>query len=141
MTGWRGLVRLAWRRDRIMIGVVLVSIWLLSYYSAVAVPTIYTNRNELVTANAAANASTGVVAMYGHIYDTASLGVAANKVAMLDFLTLAFLVNAIVRRHTRAEEESGRFELLGATPVGRLAPLGAAMVLAVSTSLVSGVVG
>ena len=140
MTGWRGLVRLAWRRDRIMIGVVLLSIWLLSYYSAVAIPTIYTNRNELVTANAAANASTGVVAMYGHIYDTASLGVAANKVAMLDFLTLAFLVIAIVRRHTRAEEESGRFELLGATPVGRLAPLGAAMVLAVSTSLVSGVV-
>ena len=141
MTGWRGLVRLAWRRDRIMIGVVLVSIWLLSYYSAVAVPTLYTNRNELVAANAAANASTGVVAMYGHIYDTASVGgVAANKVAMLDFLTLAFLVIAIVRRHTRAEEESGRFELLGATPVGRLAPLGAAMLLAVSTSLVSGVV-
>ena len=40
MTGWRGLVRLAWRRDRIMIGVVLVCIWLLSYYSAAAVPTL-----------------------------------------------------------------------------------------------------
>jgi ABC-2 type transport system permease protein len=74
--------------------------------------------------------------MYGHIYNTASVGgVAANKVAMLDFLTLAFLVIAIVRRHTRAEEESGRFELLGATPVGRLAPLGAAMILAAVTSV------
>ncbi|HET7724102.1 MAG TPA: ABC transporter permease [Propionibacteriaceae bacterium] len=141
MTGWRGLVRLAWRRDRIMIGVVLLCIWLLSYYSAVAVPTLYSSRDELVAANAAANASTGVVAMYGHIYNTASVGgVAANKVAMLDFITLAFLVIAVVRRHTRAEEESGRFELLGATPVGRLAPLGAAMVLAVATSVVAGVV-
>ena len=139
MTGWRGLVRLAWRRDRIMIGAVLVSIWLLSYYSAVAVPTLYTT-NELIAANSAANSSTGVVAMYGHIYNPASVGgVAANKVAMLDFLTLAFLVIAIVRRHTRGEEESGRFELLGATPVGRLAPLGAAMSLAAVTSLVSGV--
>jgi ABC-2 type transport system permease protein len=139
VTGWRGLVRLAWRRDRIMIGVVLVSIWLLSYYSAVAVPTLYSSTDQLVAANAAANASTGVVAMYGHIYDTASVGgVAANKVAMLDFLTLAFLVIAIVRRHTRGEEESGRFELLGATPVGRLAPLGAAMVVAVGTSVLSG---
>ncbi|HEY8664955.1 MAG TPA: ABC transporter permease, partial [Propionibacteriaceae bacterium] len=120
MTGWRGLVRLAWRRDRIMIGVVLVCIWLLSYYSAVAVPQLYTTTDQLVAANSAANASTGVVAIYGHIYNTASVGgVAANKVAMLDFLTLAFLVIAIVRRHTRAEEESGRFELLGATPVGR----------------------
>jgi ABC-2 type transport system permease protein len=59
---------------------------------------------------------------------------------MLDFLTLAFLVIAIVRRHTRGEEESGRFELLGATPVGRLAPLGAAMILAGLTSVLSGVV-
>jgi ABC-2 type transport system permease protein len=141
VTGWRGLVRLAWRRDRIMIGVVLACIWLLSYYSAVVVPTLYTTSDQLVAANSAANASTGVVAIYGHIYNTTSVGgVAANKVAMLDFLTLAFLVIAIVRRHTRAEEESGRFELLGATPVGRLAPLGAAMILAAVTSIVSGVV-
>jgi ABC-2 type transport system permease protein len=141
VTGWRGLVRLAWRRDRIMIGVVLVCIWLLSYYSASVVPTLYSTTDELVAANSAANLSTGVVAMYGHIYNTASVGgVAANKVAMLDFLTIAFLVIAIVRRHTRGEEESGRFELLGATPVGRLAPLGAAMVLAVGTSFASGVV-
>ena len=141
MTGWRGLVRLAWRRDRIMISVVLVCIWLLSYYSASVVPTLYSTTDELVAANSAANLSTGVVAMYGHIYDTASVGgVAANKVAMLDFLTLAFLVIAIVRRHTRGEEESGRFELLGATPVGRLAPLGAAMIVACGASVVSGVV-
>ena len=141
MTGWRGLVRLAWRRDRIMIGVVLVSIWLLSYYSASVMPTLYATSSELVAANSAANASTGVVVMYGHVYDTASVGgVAANKVAMLDFLTLALLVIAIVRRHTRGEEESGRFELLGATPVGRLAPLGAAMIVATCVSFVSGVV-
>ena len=141
MTGWRGLMRLAWRRDRIMIGVVLVCIWLLSYYSAVAMPQLYTTTDQLVAANSAANASTGVVAIYGHIYNTASVGgVAANKVAMIDFLTLAFLAIAIVRRHTRGEEESGRFELLGATPVGRLAPLGAAMILASVTSFLSGVV-
>jgi len=141
VTGWRGLVRLAWRRDRIMIGVVLVCIWLLSYYSASVVPTLYSTTEELIAANSAANASTGVVAMYGHLDNLASVGgVAANKVAMLDFLTLAFLVIAIVRRHTRGEEESGRFELLGATPVGRLAPLGAAMIVAGATSVLSGVV-
>ncbi len=124
-----------------MIGVVLVCIWLLSYYSASVVPTLYSTTNELIAANSAGNASTGVVAMYGHVYDTASVGgIAANKVAMLDFLTIAFLVIAIVRRHTRGEEESGRFELLGATPVGRLAPLGAAMIVAAGTSVLSGLV-
>lgn len=141
MTGWRGLLRLAWRRDRVMIIVCLVMIWLLSYYSAAAMPTLYSSTSELVAANEAGNASTGVVAMYGHIYDTTSVGgIGANKLAMIDFLVLAFLVIAVVRRHTRGEEESGRFELLGATPVGRLAPLGAAVLLAVVTSVVSGLV-
>jgi ABC-2 type transport system permease protein len=41
----------------------------------------------------------------------------------------------LVLRHTRAEEEAGRLELLGATEVGRTAPLTAAIVVAVGTSL------
>ena len=124
-----------------MIAATLVMVWLLTYYSAAAMPALYGSTGALVAANEAANASTGVVAMYGHIYDTQSVGgVGANKVAMISFIVLAFLVIAIVRRHTRAEEESGRFELLGATPVGRHAPLGAAVLLAVLTSVVSGVV-
>ena len=141
MTGWRGLLRLVWRRDRVMISVSLLVVWVLSYYSAEAMKTLYTGTEQIVAANQAANTSTGVVAMYGHIYHLDSIGgIAANKLAMLDFLVLAFLVIAIVRRHTRAEEESGRFELLGSTSVGRDAPLGAAVVLAVVTSLVMGFV-
>ena len=141
MTGWRGLLRLAWRRDRVMISVCLLVLWVLSYYSADAMKTLYTGTEQIVAANQAANTSTGVVAMYGHVYHLDSIGgVGANKLAMLDFLLLAFLVIAIVRRHTRAEEESGRVELLGATSVGRHAPLGAAVLLAIVTALVAGFV-
>ncbi len=141
MNGWRGLLRLAWRRDRVMISASLLVIWVLSYYSADAMKTLYTGTEQIVAANQAANTSTGVVAMYGHVYHLDSIGgIGANKLAMLDFLVLAFLVIAIVRRHTRAEEESGRFELLGSTSVGRHAPLGAAVLLAVVTSLVTGFV-
>ena len=57
-------------------------------------------------------------------------GIGATKLAMLNFLILTFLVIAIVRRHTRAEEETGRFELIGATPVARGAPLATAVLLA-----------
>ncbi len=141
MTGWRGLLRLAWRRDRVMIIASLLVIWALTYYSAAAMPTLYSNTEQLMAANQAANESTGVVAIYGHIYHLDSVGgIGANKVAMLNFLVLSFLVIAVVRRHTRAEEESGRFELLGSTSVGRHAPLGAAVLLAILTSLVSGFV-
>ena len=139
MTGWRGLLRLAWRRDRVMIAATVFVVWVLSYYSAAATRAMFGDTEQLVSANQAANTSTGVVAIYGHIYHIDSVGgIGANKLAMLDFLVLSFLAIAIVRRHTRAEEESGRFELLGSTNVGRHAPLGAAVLLAILTCLVAG---
>ncbi len=135
------LLRLAWRRDRIMVIASLAVIWLMPYYSPFAMKALYPVERARTPPNTEANASTGVVAMYGHIVNTASVGgIAANKLAMINFFILAFLVIAIVRRHTRAEEESGRFELLGAAPVGRLAPLTAAVLLATVVSLASGLV-
>lgn len=141
LTGTRRLLRLAWRRDRVMIAVTLVVLWLMAYYSAAAMKTLYASDQALITANEQANASTAVVAMYGRIVHPDSVGgIAANKVAMINFLILAFLVVAVVRRHTRAEEESGRFELLGAAPVGNLAPPAAAVTLASLTSLAAGLI-
>lgn len=137
----RALARLALRRDAVMIGATLVVIWLMSYYSALAVRDLYADRASLVTANMAGNASAGVVAMYGRVHDLSSVGgIGANKIAMLDMIALAFLVIAIVRRHTRADEELGRIELLGATPKVRSSALRAAVLVAVITSVVCGLV-
>lgn len=138
--GTGGLLRLAWRRDRVMIVLVAVVVWLLTYYSVTAMKTLYPSQAALRAANVEANASTGVVAMYGRIEDVDSIGgLGATKLAMLNFLILTFLVIAIVRRHTRAEEETGRFELIGATPVARRAPLVTAVGLALIVSLVTGI--
>jgi ABC-2 type transport system permease protein len=52
---------------------------------------------------------------------------------------LAVLAFMLVVRHTRAEEEAGRLELVGATVVGRLAPLSAAVWVGVGTSISIGV--
>ena len=134
-----GLLRLAWRRDRVMILVTVAVVWVLTYYSVAAMKTLYASPAELRLANAEANASTGVVAMYGTIHDLDSVGgIGATKLAMLNFLILIFLVIAIVRRHTRAEEETGRFELVGATPVARRAPLVTAVLLAAVVAVVMG---
>lgn len=137
----RTLARLALRRDAVMIGVTLAFIWLMSFYSARAVRDLYADRASLVASNTAGNASAGVVAMYGRVHDLASVGgLGANKIAMIDMVALAFLVTAIVRRHTRADEEQGRLELLGATPRVRSSALGAAVLVAVVTSVVCGLV-
>jgi ABC-2 type transport system permease protein len=44
----------------------------------------------------------------------------------------------IIGRHTRAEEESGRDELIRSGAVGRLAPLSAAVVVALAANAVLG---
>ncbi|HNV12149.1 MAG TPA: ABC transporter permease, partial [Propionibacteriaceae bacterium] len=134
------LLRLAWRRDRVLIPATVISLAVLIYYSVVATLALYSNVAERVIAAKAAGAMPSVIAMYGHIYDPTSLGgIGTAKVGMIGFLTMAILAIAIVRRHTRAEEESGRFELLGATVYGRRAPLAAAVTLSLLTSLLAGV--
>ncbi|MDK9651736.1 ABC transporter permease [Propionibacterium freudenreichii] len=140
-SGVASLLRLALRRDRILIAVTLVLVWALNYYSAEAMGSLYPHPADLVAANTAANASTGVVAMYGHISDVGSVGgVGSTKMAMINFIILAFLVVALVRRHTRAEEETGRQELIGSAPIARHAPLTAAVLLAGATSVACGLV-
>ena len=42
----------------------------------------------------------------------------------------------LVVRHTRADEESGRLELLSATPIGRRAPLAGVLLVAVAANVV-----
>ncbi len=140
MTGVGQFLRLAWRRDRVMISVTLAALALLTYYSAIATLDLYTDEAQRVAANTIANQTTSVVAMYGHITDPASIGgIGSAKLQMLAFLTIAILVIAIVRRHTRVEEESGRYELLAATPASRSTGLSAAVLLAGIVSVVAGV--
>ncbi len=139
MTGWTDLLRLAWRRDRIMISVTVLVIWLMTWFSAVATVDLFPDEKARVASAMVANATPSVVAMYGTIYDLASIGgIGAAKLQMLDLIAMAILAIAIIRRHTRQEEETGRFEMLGATVVGRWAPLGAAVILGVATSVVTG---
>lgn len=46
----------------------------------------------------------------------------------------------LIGRHTRAEEETGRDELLRAAPVGRFAPTGSAIIVVASANLLVGLV-
>ncbi|PZG45981.1 hypothetical protein C1I98_14885 [Spongiactinospora gelatinilytica] len=55
----------------------------------------------------------------------------------VEFLLLAAVINILlIARHTRAEEQTGRAELLRAAVVGRLASLAAALLVSVITNTV-----
>jgi len=134
-TGTGALVRLALRRDRIMLPVWLGAFVLSAAGSAGATVGLYADAGPRIQAAQAINHTQSLVALYGRIYDPASLGALAMvKAGSLGSVAVALLAVLIVVRHTRAEEETGRLELLGATAVGRRAPLTAAFVLSAGTS-------
>lgn len=141
MTGVLPLLWLALRRDRIMIPVWIAAFVLMTVTSVAGTVGLYPDAASRIAASASINNVPSLVALYGRIYDPSSLG--ALSMIKMDGLGTAFvaiLCLLLVVRHTRAEEEAGRLELVGATVVGRHAALTAALIVSVGTSLVLGVV-
>jgi ABC-2 type transport system permease protein len=124
MTGTWFLVRLALRRDRVMLAVWTVLLVAVCYASAAATESLYPTLRDRVTAAEAINASPAIVALYGPILDVSSLGeLAMTKLTVLYATIVAILFIVVVRRHTRVEEETGQTELIAGAAVGRQAPL------------------
>jgi ABC-2 type transport system permease protein len=141
LTGTGALLRLALRRDRVILPVCIVLLVLLAGGSAQAALALYTTPEELTKAAEAVNASPAIVAMFGPIADPTNPGaIASFKTVSLGAIFVALLAYALVRRHTRTEEEAGRTELIGAAVVGRRAPLTAAVLLAVGACVVTSVI-
>ena len=141
LAGTAALVRLALRRDRIILPV-FIAIFVASIAaSAYATVELYPTAASRTQAASAINSTTSTLAMYGPIHDVTSIGALSTfKTGMMGAVAVAVLALLLVVRHTRSEEETGRLELLGATVVGRRAPLTAALLVAGGASLVTGVV-
>lgn len=139
VVGTGGLVRLALRRDRVVIPVWLAVFVVTAASSASATVGLYPTVASRVQAAAAINNVPALVALYGRLYDPTSLGALAMlKMGSLGTAMVGVLSMMLVVRHTRAEEESGRLELVGAAVVGRQAALTAALLVVTGTSVALG---
>lgn len=143
MTGYAGtgsLLRLALRRDRVLIPLSIAVLVLLAGGSAQATISLYPSPADAIAAAQAVNASPALLGLYGPIADPSNPdSVAAFKTITMGAVFVALLAYGLVRRHTRTEEESGRTELLSAGVVGRKAGLTAAVLLAAGTVTVTAV--
>jgi ABC-2 type transport system permease protein len=134
------MLRFALRRDRVLVPVWVLVLSAMVLVSAAATGPLYATPAERVAAAEALNASPAVVALYGPILDTSSLGeLSMAKMTVLYAVFVALMGVVLVRRHTRVEEETGRAELVGATAVGAHAPTAAALLEAALASLAVGV--
>jgi ABC-2 type transport system permease protein len=139
MAGTGSLVRLALRRDRVMLAIWILIFVVSAAGSASATVGLYGTAESRVHAAASINNSPSLVALYGLIYDESSIGALSMiKLGAFGGALVAVFAILLMIRHTRAEEEAGRLELVGSTVVGRHAPLAAALVVSVAANLVLG---
>lgn len=130
------LTRLALRRDRWLLPAWIIGFAAMAGISAGATVGLYPDEAQRVQAAETVNTTSALVALYGRIYDPTSIGALSMfKLTAMGAAITAVLMVFIVVRHTRAEEEAGRLELLGAAPVGRYAPLAAALTVSFAGSL------
>jgi ABC-2 type transport system permease protein len=135
---WR-LVRLAVRRDRIKLPVILVVMSFLFYSSAQAAIDFYGKTFADQVSYAATNAPSVVARIFSGPVGGPSMGsIVLNETYLFIAIAIAFVSTMTVVRHTRQNEEFGRSELIESGVVSRHASLIAAMIVAVLLNLIFG---
>lgn len=140
-SGTLPLLRLYLRRDRAVLPlwVLLLSVPLATVYIG-SIEAVYPTESDRASFAASIMASPAQRALYGLVYNDSLGGVGIWKAGMFHLL-IAVAVILTVIRHTRADEETGRTELIDSTAVGRYASLTAALLLASGASILTGLIG
>jgi len=108
--------------------------------TAISVDRLYPTQADLDAAAAPLYGNTAVIAMLGPTFAIDTLGgQIVFQLGAFGFATMGLMGMFLVGRHTRADEDDGRTELLRATVVGRNAPVTAALLVATAAVAVTGV--
>ncbi|MFI6908752.1 ABC transporter permease [Nonomuraea sp. NPDC050394] len=139
MTGTLALVRLALRRDRLLLAVWILLIVVAVAGTASAIGELYPGMRQRVALGVTIGSTPALQAITGPVFDSASVGgLTAWRATTITAVLTALMNLLLITRHTRAEEESGRAELLGACAVGRHALMSSALLVAAGANLLIG---
>lgn len=135
------MLRLYLRRDRIVLPlwVLLLSIPLAPVYIE-SIAAIYPTAADRASLMASIMASPAQRAMYGQVYNNSIGAVGIWKAGMFHVLIAVAAILTLIR-HTRADEETGRTELINSTMVGRYASLTAALLMTFGAGTATGLLG
>src|SRR3954470_6042276 len=139
MAGLPELLRLAPRRDRILIPAWVVALGLAVLVTATSYGDLYATESSRREVVQTLGTTPATLALYGRVYADSVGGLVGWRLGGIALALAGLMSILLVVRHTRAEEESGRAELLGAGVVGRDAPLAAALLTAALASVALGV--
>ncbi len=140
--GYVELLRFMVRRDRLRASIWVGALLALTIGSAASVVALYRTPVELQEYAVLATSETALKLLAGPGYglDAPSQGsVVMNEIQLYSYIGIALMSIFLLVRHTRAEEETDRAELVRAARVGRLAILTAAMTWIVVVDVVTAV--
>jgi ABC-2 type transport system permease protein len=139
MTGVGGLLRFMLRRERFALPWWLLGATLLVLVQSTQSQNLYDTPEDLAKLRQSIGGNTAVIAMSGPTRLLENIGgeVVFEILAFVS-IVVALMNMFLIGRHTRAEEESGRAELVRSARVGRHATLAAALILAAVANLAVG---
>ncbi|RYU12695.1 ABC transporter permease [Nocardioides iriomotensis] len=139
LLGTASLLRLVLRRDRIRLTVWVLALVGITAASAAGVASTYDTAVKIASYQRNIGSSPASVAMAGPpvALDTIQ-GIIVYETSLTVLIGVAIMAAMTAVRHTRAEEEVGRTELLASGVVGRHAGTAAAVIVACATSVVIG---
>jgi ABC-2 type transport system permease protein len=131
LTGMGTLLRFLARRDRIRGLIWFVALVGTVVASAVSIVAVYKTPAQLADYAQVAQIDEAIKVIAGPGYgldDPTQGAVVMNETEIYTLIAVALMAIFMITRHTRAEEETDRAEMVGAAPIGRLVPLLAACV-------------
>lgn len=135
LTGTGVLARLILRRDRLLLPLWVVLMGGLPAMLARASDQAYPTDADRIAFAAAATANPAELATRGPVFAPTPGGLTAWTIGSSGLLVGGVVSLLLVIRHTRADEQAGRRELLGSTVLGRHAPLAAALAVVAGGNL------
>ena len=135
LAGTADLARFALRRDRVMIPAWIYLVLIGVCETAYVFTRLYKTASSRLALAASGQGNPALLFLYGRLNGTSVGALTAWRYGVWAALFAVLMTIFIVTRHTRADEEAGRLELIGSARVGRQAPLAAAVAVAVTANL------
>ncbi|UYM07313.1 ABC transporter permease [Solicola gregarius] len=141
LTGTWTFIRFYLRRDRIALLAWTIGLYILYVTQAVSTDGLYKTQAEFEEAAATMGDNPAFIAMLGppQALDTLG-GNVAWQISATGAIAVGLMSMFTVGRHTRAEEESGRDEIVRSGVVGRHATFAATSIVAVLANVIVGIV-
>lgn len=135
--GTRTLTGLAYRRDKLLLPIWVYLIFIGTVVNAVEMKVFYKTLASRESVAASGRTTPALLFLYGQLHGSSIGALTAWRYGVWASLFAGLMSVFTVIRHSRANEEAGRQELIGAARVGRQAPLASALLMAVAANIVA----